>query len=353
MNCLFFFFLAKSIASLAQFKQVIENRINGLDYVYKRLNTTYDNWIRALKTYREQCYLLKLFSNRQIMILIILLRTSTVENSIRTRFLKNLFSFKNTNNPNDEEHQLTVLCLKHYLSSLRIQQTNLSYEQISTVYQTHQIESGSKPEVCLEKLTQFLQDLFDNGNELMEKQFLNDDKQQYLVTLEAKQQQQPKDKNLLEHDLEINAFEHDLDMNTLCILLNIFNNRLPSPYQILWCSTATKEDIELFFSRIRTFPYLVFAILDIDKMHHRLRELLLNEQDLLTRLAEPHGIVYYFSRELTISRHGLREFRIPTQYRNQGYTYKQLTTLFQKQHFQLPQIQIIYGEAGIGKFKFC
>jgi hypothetical protein len=180
-----------------------------------------------------------------------------------------------------------------------------------------------------------------NGNELMEKRLIIDENQQYLVTLDSKQR-----------SIDKNSVEYDLDINTFCILLNIFNNRLPSSYQILWCSIATTEDIQLFFSRIRTFRYLIFVIMDIDKMHHRLREFLLNEQDLLTREQEPHGIVYYFSRELTISRNGLREFHIPTQYKNPNQTYKQLIALFQKQEFVLPEIQIIYGKAGIGEFRF-
>jgi hypothetical protein len=89
--------------------------------------------------------------------------------------------------------------------------------------------------------------------------------------------------------------------------------------------------------------------MDIDKMHHRLRELLLNQQDLLTRQQGEHGTVYYFSRELTTCRKGLREFQIPVKYRNPNQTYIQLMTLFRKQQSILPEIQIIYGTAGIGE----
>jgi hypothetical protein len=276
------------------------------------------------------------------MILIILLRTSVIPNSVRNRFLKKLFSFKNSNNQNDEEHQLTIQCLKHYLSSLRVKQCDLLYDNISHAYETHQIEPGSNTELCLKKLCQFLQDLLNNGNELMEKRKIIDENQQYLVTLETKQRSS--DENI--------SFEHDLDMNTLCILLNIFHDRLPSSYQILWCSIATAEDIQLFFSRIRTFPYLIFVIMNIDKMNHRLRELLLNEQDLLRREQVSHGTVYYFSRELTTSRNGLTEFHIPAQYRNPNQTYKQLITLFQRDRLLQPEIQIICGTAGIGEFRF-
>jgi hypothetical protein len=325
----------------ARLEQIVKTRVDNLEFIYRKLNDIYNNWIQNLEKYRQEYFLLKLFSNRQIMILIILLRTSVIQNSIRNRFLKKLFSFKNLNNQNNEEYQLTIQCLKHYLLSLKIKQSDLSYDNISHAYEKYQIESGSNTDLCLKKLCLFLQDLFNNGNELMEKRIMIDENQQYLVTLDSKQRSR-----------DIISFEHDLDMNTFCILLNIFNNRLPSSYQILWCSIATAEDIQLFFSRIRTFRYLIFVIMDIDKMHHRLRELLLNEQNLLTRGQEPHGTVYYFSRELTTSRNGLREFPIPAQYRNPNHTYKQLIALFQRQQSVLPQIQIIYGKAGIGKFRF-
>jgi hypothetical protein len=316
----------------AQLEHAVKIRTDNLEFVYNKYNEISKNWIQNLEKYRQECSLLKLFSNRQIMILIILLRTSASPNSIRNRFLKNLYSFKNLNNETEEEYRLTLQCLKHYLSSLRFQQ----FDDIANVYEKHQIESGSNTESCLKKLCLFLQDLFHNGNELMERRVMIDESQQYLVTLNS---------------TEKNTF-NDLDMNTFCVLLNIFKNRLPSSYQILWCSIATIEDIELFFSRIRTFHYLIFVIMDIDRMNHRLREILLTKQDLLTRDKVTHGTVYYFSKELTTSRNGLREFHIPANYRIANQTYKQLLTLFQRDKLAQPQIQIVCGEAGIGEFKF-
>jgi hypothetical protein len=316
----------------------IKTRTDNLQLIFNTLQTSYDIWIQNLEKYRHECSLLKLFSNRQIMFLIILLRTSTTQNSIRNRFLKKIFSFKDLNNQNDEEQKLTIQHLIHYLRSLRINQCDLSYDNIFNLYTTHQINADSNTDLCLKKLSLFLKDLFHNEQDLFEDNKTENDNQQYLVTLNPIQQTDDKI-----------TFEHDFDMNTCCILLNIFNNRLPSSYQILWCSNVTDEDIHLFFSRIRTFRYLTFVIMDIDKMHHRLREKLLNEQDLLTREREAHGTVYYFSRELTTGRKGLREFQIPSKYRNPYQTYTQLMTLFQKQQLTLPQIQLIYGTAGIGK----
>jgi hypothetical protein len=271
------------------------------------------------------------------MFLVILLRTSVASNSIRNRFLKNLFSFKDLNNQNDEEQKLAIQCLMHYLRSLRINSGDLSYQNVFNLYTKHQIESSLNVGLCLKKLCEFLSDLFHNGQELFQENNTGHNKQQYLVILNPIQQIPNKV-----------TFEHDFDMNTCCILLNIFNDRLPSSYQILWCSNVTDEDIHLFFSRIRTFCSLIFVVMDIDKMHHRLREVLLKEQDALTR-EQAHGTVYYFSRELTTYRKGLRELQIPTKYRNPNQTYAQLMTLFQKHQSTLPNIQIIYGTAGIGK----
>ncbi|CAM4874703.1 unnamed protein product [Rotaria socialis] len=142
---------------------------------------------------------------------------------------------------------------------------------------------------------------------------------------------------------------NDFDLNTCCILLNIFQNQLPSAYQILWCPNATQDDIHLFFSRIRTFPSRTFAIMDIDKMHHRLREILLNEQDQLTQEQEIHGKVFYFSREITTARKGLRLYPIPDNYQDSTQSYQHLLNLFKQYQIVPSKIQIINGAAGIGK----
>ena len=85
--------------------------------------------------------------------------------------------------------------------------------------------------------------------------------------------------------------------------------------------------------------------MDIDKMHHRLRQLVLNEQDSLAKQSEPHGPIYYFSRELTLCRKSLRPFVVTSKHRNPSQAYAQL----RRNNWSSPQIQIIYGTAGIGK----
>ncbi|CAF4227966.1 unnamed protein product, partial [Rotaria sordida] len=321
----------------ARLENAAKIRIDNLEFRYTKFNDSYRNWIETLEKHRDKCCLLKLFSNRQIMILIILLRKSAYQESLRSRFLKKLFSYKNFNNENDEEN-LIIKCLMHYLRSLNIKNCDLSDDRVTHLYKTHQLEFGMNTDLCLQNLSEFLNKLFYNGQPLLEERIMKDENQQFLVTL-----------NPMKKMPEKTSYEHDMDMKTCCILLNIFNDRLPASFQILWCSNATDEDIRLFFSRIRTFRYLIFAIMDIDKMHHRLRELVLNEQDLLTREKQPHGIVYYFSRELTISRHGLREFQIPNAYRDPNQTYRQLVKLLQQESSNRSDIQIIYGTAGVGK----
>jgi hypothetical protein len=322
----------------ARIDNAIQTRTQNLELIATALQKTYDAWIENLKKYRRECSLLQLFSNREIMILIVLLRTSNGAHSIRSRFLKNLFAFKNLNNQNEEEQKNTIHCLLHYLRSLRISEADLSTERLNELYQRHRIEQGLNTDVALRKLSEFLRGLFENNKQLFPQEDIQQDNQQFLVSLPRV----PVNPNQV-------SMAHDLDLNTCCILLNIFQNRLPASYQILWCSNTTEEDIQLFFFRIRTFPELTFVIMDIDKMHHRLREILLNEQDSLARESKSHGRVFYFSKELTTNRKGLRAFQIPDQYKDSNQSHQHLLRLFRERQFAPSNIQIIYGKAGIGK----
>jgi hypothetical protein len=264
------------------------------------------------------------------MIMIILLTIPTTQNQIQRKFLEKLFLLKQL----DKQFNLTILCLIHYLQSLRIiNDCNLSIDNITNLYKKYQIEQGTSTDTSLKQLCQFLKEVFNNGKELLIKNTINNENQQYLITLNSPSP---------------SSNENDFNMDIFCILINIFNDRLPADYQILWCSISTADDIRLFFSRVRTFRYLTFVVMDIDKMHHRLRELLLNEQDLLAKQSEPHGPVYYFSREVTLCRKVLRPFYITPKHRNPSQTYLHLITLMRKFNFPLPQIQIIYGTTGIG-----
>ena len=320
-------------------KSLVKTRTDNLELINRSLTTAYEMWIKDLEEYRQESRLLKLFSNRQIMILVILLTRSTTQNPIKCRFLEKLSLSKDVLNHEEREVELTIQCLMHYLRSLKMYDCDLSENNISYLYEKYKIEPNSNVEISLKKLSQFLRELFNDGRELFEKNSFNNENQQYLIV-----------PNTMRRASEKIPLEHDLDMETCCILLNLFNDRLPSIYQILWCSIATEEDIYLFFSRVRTFRYLTFVVMGIDKMHHRLRELLLNEQDALTRQDQSHGCIYYFSRELTVNRKGLRPFHIPQKYRSSAETYAQLIRLFRQNGVIQPQIQIVTGKAGIGKF---
>ena len=319
-------------------ENAIKDRIENLGILAKNFEAVHDNWMENLRRFRHECSLLKLFSNRQIMFLIILLRTSASPDSIRHRFLKKIFSFKDLQHPVEEENQYALQCLMHYLRSLRIHRGDFFDEQVNRLYANYQIEASAPIELCLKRLSQFLRDLFGDGRELLEGSDSPDDyNQQYLVAF-----------NPLPHASEKITLEHQFDMQTCCVLLNIFRHRLPATYQILWASDATIDDIELFFARIRAFPSLIFVIMNIDQMHHRLREILFNEQTRLTREAQAHGTVYYFSRELANTRKGLREFHIKSEWKDPKQTYRHLLSL-QKSRSSLLDIQIVYGTAGIGK----
>jgi hypothetical protein len=321
-------------------KRAVKTRTNNLELIYRTFEIAYTVWMANLEQHRQDSPLLNLFSNRQIMILIILLTTSTTQNQIKCHFLEKLSLSKDVINNKEKEVRLTIQCLTHYLRSLKINDCDLSEANILHLYETYKIESNANAETGLKMLSQFLRDLFRDEGELFQQNKLISGNQ-YLVT-----------PNTMRHTSEKISLEHDLDIDTCCVLLNIFNDRLPSVYQILWCSMATEDDIHLFFLRVRTFCSLIFVVMDIDKMHHRLREVLLNEQDALTRQEQRHGSVFYFSRELTTSRKGLRPFHILPRYRDSYQTYRQLIGLFQQNSLVQPQIQIIYGTAGIGKFIF-
>lgn len=186
------------------------------------METTYDIWIKDLEKYRHENRLLKLFSNHQVMIMIILLTIPSIQNQIQRKFLEKLFSSKHLNKQKDKQFNLTILCLIHYLQSLRINGSNLSIDHITEIYQKYQIEQGTKTDICLKQLCLFLKEIFNNGKELITKSLVNNENQQYLITL-----------NSSERTFDKLKIENDFDMDICCILINIFNDRLPADYQIL------------------------------------------------------------------------------------------------------------------------
>lgn len=321
----------------ARFKEEVGTRIAGLERQYRTFQSAYDNWIKNLREYREHCSWLKLFTNREIMILIILLRKMNSEDSVRVRLLKKLFNFKVSENQEKEENKLTIRCLQHYLSSVRLTEANLTAENLSELCQKHEIRMFADTKLCLEKLSKLLQDLFGDNTQQFSVERRQEKKQQWIVKVERQSSH------------FANSFGHDLSLTTCCTLLSVFKDRLPSSYQILWCTNTTTEDIHLFFSRIRAFTALNFVVMDIDKAEYRLRESILYQQDLLTREQSSHGNVYYFSNELTTARKGLKEWTIDPSMTSSDTILKTLSSQFVNQGLAQSQFQIIYGESGMGK----
>ena len=323
-----------------QFRAEISSRTDEFRLIHSALETNYRMWVNSLKDCRYESPLLQLYSNRQVMMLIILLTQSNADNTVKHRFLGKFSLSRDVGNHQEKEHQLTIQCLIHYLRCIRIDGCNLSNEHVSSLYEKHAIDYRSPAGNMLDQLCEFLGDLFQSSDALSQTHPTTNEKQQYLVTL-----------NMKEKTLDgSSSFDHDLDMETCCILLNLLHHRLPASFQILWCSGATEDDIRLFFMRVRTFRHFTYAVLEIDKMHHRLREILLNEQDALTRQSDAHGPIYYVSRELT-SRNGLRPYHVTAADRNAGQTLTRLRDLFRRKNFVPPEIQIICGAPGIGKSK--
>ncbi|CAF4165847.1 unnamed protein product [Rotaria sp. Silwood2] len=122
-----------------ELEQAIKRRTIDFESIYRDLEAHYDRWIRDLENYRYESRLLKLFSNRQVMIMIILLTISTTQNQIQCKFLEKLFSLKDLNNQKQEQLNLIILCLIHYLQSLRIKYCNLSRDNIIYLYNKYKI----------------------------------------------------------------------------------------------------------------------------------------------------------------------------------------------------------------------
>lgn len=315
-----------------ELQETIRTRTDHLQLTCRAAETNYEIWLQNLKRYREQNPALKLFSNRQIMIIIILLQS---EGRTKSHFLETLYTRDNVSINNTKELQLTLQLLSHYLHVLRTTDADFSEDNISRLYTNYKIEKGANAEACLEQLSQFLTAFLNNEKDISCPNIERNENQQYLITLD------PLDKIQL---------LHNLDIDTCCILLNLFRERLPSSHQILWCSTANEDDIRLFFSCVRTFQDLTFVVMVADKIHHRLRELLLNEQNSLARLHEPHGTVYYVARGSIMNQKNLRSFQIGHTYRNVHQTSAHLIKLYQQNlnHLQ-PKLEIICGVAGIGE----
>ncbi|CAF1169352.1 unnamed protein product [Didymodactylos carnosus] len=210
----------------------VKKRTENLQSIDNALQVIHDTWIRELERYRNEYYLLKLFTNRQIMILILLLTPSTAQNKNRCHFLKKLYSWtitKNTtiNENNEHEQELTMKCLYHYLHSLKIQAIDLSDKVLTQLYDENKIHDGDNIEKRLKRLCEFLNQIFDKDKRLFKNLLstANNENQQYLVKLSKK---------ILNHnDTDTKKIENDFDMETCCILLSTINNRLPSFYQIL------------------------------------------------------------------------------------------------------------------------
>ena len=318
-----------------QLKNIIQKQTKNLELSYQILENRYKLWLNALEQSRDSYRLLKLFTNRQIMIMIILLTKSVDHRKTKHHLLKILSSFDNINVSEENEVTLTNKYLTHYFQSLRFTSCDLSAENINRLCMKHKIESINNDSEFLKRLALFLHELFDNGKELFAGDTPLSENQQYLVTI-----------NQLEDQ---SSFKHSLDLKTCSILLNIFHNRLPAYYQILWCSTATKEDIELFFSRVRTFYKLTYVVMDIDVMHHKFREKLLHEQNLLSQQQEVHGCVYYFSKEITNWRNDLQPFHFTHEHQNSDVAYNKVNRLFESYNIQKPEIEIVCGDSGVGK----
>lgn len=328
----------KSGMNDGQLETVIQTQTKNLNLEYQILENKYDAWLMILKKFRQECCLLQLFTNQQIMIMVILLTKPATDNEMKNYLLQKLSPAISVNYSEENDISLSVQGFAHYLRSLRLNNCDLSCENLSRLCRLYRIESFDDNSKFLNKISQFLREFLNDGKELFQNGVLGNENEQYLVTLHRKSE-----------ITSVSLTDHNLDMETCCVLLNIFNNRLPSAYQILWCSITTEEEILLFFSRVRNFPSLVFVVMNIDNMHYRLREQLLNEQSLLVKQQQNHGTVYYFSQEIASCQKNLRLFPVTSKHQDPKETYTLLNQLFQYSNHIRPEIEIVLGKTSVGK----
>ena len=88
--------------------------------------------------------------------MIILLTVPTTQYQIQRKFLEKLFATEDFNTQKGKQLNLTILCLIHYLQSLRIIDCNLSVDNITHLYNKYKIEQGSSVDTSLKQLCQFL-----------------------------------------------------------------------------------------------------------------------------------------------------------------------------------------------------
>lgn len=321
-----------------QLKNAIEGCINSLLVVLRRLENDFHEWRNGLRLIREQYAVFKLYSNHQVMMIVFLLRIYSETNPVRHQFLKQFYLVKDPRQQEEEENDHAVRILHHYLHSLRILDKALNIDYVKEVYKKCRIDSTADMKTSLEKAAKFVQGV------LKERAISSADSkdvvrsEQYVVRM----------KSVSSTDQPSLPFELNLDYQTFCVLLNLFEHRLPTMYQILWCAETNEEELQLFFARIRAFPALIFVFMDVDRMHHRLREILLKEQEALTNV-QSHATVYYFSDEMTAKRKGLKEFHISSDYCDPEPTYRHVMALFKKQGLPALPLHIVYGHTGIGK----
>ncbi|CAF4340709.1 unnamed protein product, partial [Rotaria sordida] len=128
------------IDSEQELKQEIEDRTKYFQAKFTKFKVDYEIWTKDLEKSRCKSPLLKLFSNHQIMIMFILLTTSTIENQVQQKFLEKLFSLEDLKNKIEKQYNIIILCLIHYLQSLRMNDCNLSKEDIIKLYDKYKIK---------------------------------------------------------------------------------------------------------------------------------------------------------------------------------------------------------------------
>lgn len=317
-------------------RNILNRCIQEFESVLKKLEEDQCDWLKILDDCRSKVSVMQLFSNRQIMILLILLTKSDDKNQTKRDFLKTLDYTTETNRMDDKQQELlTIKCFQHYLKSICTSCQDVSSRSIRRCYAKHRIDQHSDINQALEILSRFVNESFEYNPKNFERGISHYQNQQYLVTSSTKE--------------SINQTETYLDVNTFSMMIHIFHDYVPSSFQILWCSQVCEEDIRLFFKRIQTFHDKKFILMEIDKLNNRLREVLFNEQYTLQCSSEKYGEVYYFSRELKSIR-GLRTYSFAEQFPSDA-SHRTIEKILGDDKRKSPQLHVICGKSSVGKLE--
>ncbi|CAF1233456.1 unnamed protein product [Didymodactylos carnosus] len=155
-----------NITDITQVQTSLTVWIDNLRTQLKTLDMTLKNLVHCLQCYRKNYPILKLFTNRQIMIMLILISSTSTNTELKAIFLNQLYDNYLLNNQQNEDHveqkqqqqkRLTIDCMKHYLRMIEIHKYQNIHDDLFERYlKEYSIELRGDIEHSLDKLYHYL-----------------------------------------------------------------------------------------------------------------------------------------------------------------------------------------------------